>query len=278
MLNEHGALGHGDRNPRLRPRFVEKLKGLKVERVICGTHLTYFIDVQGQVYVCGKGFELFPKRIEFFTKEKVRIKDVAIAHDRVVGSFVPEVHAHLSDLPLNLVFFISDIGEVYWTSPQSPIPQLFNPASELFVVQAALTERSVTFLTAQGQLYSWYAYLLSLQLCLVLNVLHSGRWAAGECGNIPLSESGALSEKDADGLPLKLTRVWVPAETTIVFVCSAISTTVALDDQGQVWYYGGYASSLPTIPLSSLSSHCTAPFRLFSIVNEPLFLPPHDLV
>lgn len=156
MLNDHGALGHGDRNMRLRPRFVEKLKGVAIKKVVCGTDLTFAIDIRGRVYAWGKHFDAFPKLIDYFIQHDIHIVDVAPSHNRSVGRFVPnDTKDHGSDMSDELIFFLSDIGDVYWITPQSPIPKRFNPISEHFVVQISCGERYALFLTSDGEVYSW---------------------------------------------------------------------------------------------------------------------------
>ena len=241
-LNTFGALGHGDKTARSRPRLVEKLKGIKIEKVFCGTHKTYAIDVKGQVFAWGKGYGPFPNAIDFFTKKRILIVDIAIATDRWVGEFKLEWKDHESDLPRGVTLYLSDIGLVYWTTEESPMPRLVEAVKQHFVVKVACGDRAAYFLTDQGEVFSWYPCIIIF--LFIANTQQSsvrpssGRWINGETGNIPMSRDGAQSHKDNTGMPLFVDRVWLPLNLPIATIDGCGPGGCAIDRNGRLFVWG----------------------------------------
>lgn len=55
-----------------------------------------------------------------------------------------------------------------------------------------------------------------------------------------MNATGAQFEKDEDGMPMKATRVWLPVNPKIVSISACYNSTIALDENGQLWAWGEY--------------------------------------
>jgi hypothetical protein len=217
---------------------VEKLKGVTIEKVVCGAHRTFAIDDKGQLYAWGKGYGSFPTLLDHFVKEKIYVVDVAPATDRLILEYELTLPAHESDLPKGVTLFLSDIGEVYWTSATSLTPKKFEPISDHFVVQVAVAEKSAYFLTDNGEVFAWYTHPNSSFFEVFFIDVRSGRWIDGECGCLPMSSDGMRSHKDEDGMPRYAYRVWLPPRTEIAYINAYYDTACGIDVTGRLWLWG----------------------------------------
>jgi alpha-tubulin suppressor-like RCC1 family protein len=70
---EHGQLGHGDDNDKLKPSLLTALQNTNVTSVKCGSIHSCFVSEPGELYICGFGEHFYAAENQNFFNTPVRI-------------------------------------------------------------------------------------------------------------------------------------------------------------------------------------------------------------
>lgn len=155
-MNTEGALGQGDTDPRLQPRLLERLKGVKIERAFAFNGRSYAIDQAGVLYGWGKGFGLFPEPLKFGDDEDFQsIVQVTMAHSWTDFGHLVAREPTFSE---STVFYLNRLGEVFWSDDNHPTPMKLLATYDHFVVQIAAGGGHLLVLTADGEVYGLYLH------------------------------------------------------------------------------------------------------------------------
>lgn len=162
-MNGHGALGQGDLQPRSQPRLVEKLKGVKIEKVFVGNDVSYAIDQFGKLYAWGYGYGTLPVVVDYFQSEKPRsIVQVAVC-DEIFEPLNYRNHSTSVDLAQGFTVYLTSFGEVYFSTFHQTKILPYEGINDKFIIQVACGARHALFLAEDGVVYCVYGCFLYLQ-------------------------------------------------------------------------------------------------------------------
>jgi alpha-tubulin suppressor-like RCC1 family protein len=147
-------LGQGDTDPRVQPRLLEKLKGVKIHKVFAFNNRSFAVDINGLLYAWGKDFGLFPQPSKYF-----QIQDVQSIVDVAVCDYENYENHRAKDentIPDGTVFYLTRFGEVFYSNAKHQQPLKLLATYDHFVVQVVAGAGHALFLTDKGEVYALY--------------------------------------------------------------------------------------------------------------------------